>query len=65
MGIAVFPPGEGGGDANTYVIILVSLTLWGAQALGLVPANIIRTSPSPNPETIQPHSHLHPDFRGF
>ena len=37
MGIAVFPPGEGGGDANTYVIILVSLTLWGAQALGLVP----------------------------
>lgn len=64
MGIAVFPPGEGGGDANTYVIILVSLTLWGARALGLVPANIIRTSP-PNPETIQPHSHLHPDFRGF
>lgn len=39
-----FPQGEGGGDANTYVIILVSLTLWGR--LGLVPANIIRTSHS-------------------
>ena len=65
MGIAVFPSGEGGGDVNTYVIILVSLTLWGAQASGLVPANIICTSPPPNPETIQPHPHLHPDCRGF